>query len=173
MSEVGSGLIKLAYRGVAGFIVLLLMFVLGVTGIALSFAGGVLIAVCWIPLAYPEILNEVNILVIAGNGTNDPVIATAALLIVGIFVLAIGFFFIVLTYFIGKGAIEVDKEISYAIDRAFMSSGKDRISQLERLAVLRDSGILTEAEFEQEKNLILDTHPYLKGKTSEEELVDK
>ena len=173
MSEVGSGLIKLAYRGVAGFIVLLLMFVLGVTGVALSFAGGILIAVCWIPLAYPEILNEVSILVIAGEGTNDPVLATAALLIAGVFVLAIGFFFIVLTYFIGKGAIEVDKEISYAIDRAFMSSGKDRISQLERLAALRDSGVLTEQEFDNEKNLILDTHPYSKGKASEAEFDKK
>ncbi len=173
MSEVGSGLIKLAYRGVAGFIVLLLMFVLGVTGVALSFAGGVLIAVCWIPLAYPEILNDITILVIAGEGTSDPVIVTAALLIAGIFILAIGFFFIVLTYFIGKGAIEVDKEISYAIDRAFMSSGKDRISQLERLATLRDNGVLTEQEFDQEKNLILDTLPYSKGKPNDAEFVEK
>ncbi len=153
MSDVGSGLIKLAYRGVAGFVVLLLMFVVGVTGTALSFAGGIIIATSWIPLAYPEILSEVHILGIFGQGTTSPLIVTAFLLIAGILFMAIGFLFLVFTYFIGKGAIQIDKQLSSTVDRTF--SGTDRISKLERLAALRERGIITETEFEREKERIL------------------
>ena len=153
MSDVGSGLIKLAYRGVAGFVVLLLMFVVGVTGTALSFAGGIIIAISWIPLAYPEILSEVHILGIAGQGTTSPLIATAGLLVAGIVLMALGFLFLVFTYFIGKGAIQIDKQLSSTVDRTF--SGTDRISKLERLAALRERGIITESEFEREKERIL------------------
>ncbi|MHA1978059.1 MAG: SHOCT domain-containing protein [Candidatus Hodarchaeales archaeon] len=153
MSDVGSGLIKLAYRGVAGFVVLLLMFVVGVTGTVLSFAGGIIIAISWIPLAYPEILTEVPILVIGTQGTTSPLIATAGLLLAGIVLMAIGFLFLVFTYFLGKGAIQVDKQLSSAVDRTF--SGTDRISKLERLAALRERGIITDSEFEQEKERIL------------------
>jgi hypothetical protein len=153
MSDVGSGLIKLAYRGVAGFVVLLLIFVVGVIGTVLSFAGGIIIAISWIPLAYPEILSEVPILVIGTQGTTSPVIATAGLLLGGIIFLAIGFLFLVFTYFLGKGAIHIDKQLSSAIDRTF--SGTDRISRLERLAALRERGVITESEFEREKERIL------------------
>ena len=156
MSDVGSGLIKLAYRGVAGFFVLLFMFVFGVVGFALGLAGGLVTALCWIPLAFPEILNEVNIgIVINGQGTSDPVFASLLLLLTGLILLAVGFFFIALTYMIGKGAIIVDKELAGFVDNAFSGSGKDRLSRLERLASLRDRGFLTDEEFEHEKGLIL------------------
>lgn len=155
MSDVSSGLIKLAYRGVAGFFVLLFMFIFGAVGIALGFAGGLVTALCWIPLAYPEILTEVPIMVIGNQSVTDPVIASLALLIAGLILLAVGFFFLAITYVIGKGAVIVDKELANIVDGAF--SGKDRIARLERLAALRDSGVLTDKEFEREKALILES----------------
>ncbi len=155
MSDVSSGLVKLAYRGVAGFFVFLFMFIFGVVGFALGMAGGIVTALCWIPLAFPEILNEVNIVVIGGQGTSDPAIASLALLIAGLVLLAVGFFFLAMTYMIGKGAIIVDKELAGIVDNAFSGSGKDRLARLERLASLRDRGFLTDKEFEHEKELIL------------------
>jgi len=157
MSDISSGLIKLAYRGVAGFFILLLLFIFGVVGIALGFAGGLIIALCWIPLAYPEILTEFNIVVIGGQGTTDPVVASLALLVAGLVLLAVGFLFLIITYLIGKGAIIVDKELANVIDSAFSGSGKDRIARLERLAALHNSGALSDKEFEHEKALILES----------------
>ena len=104
MSDVSSGLIKLAYRGVAGFFVLLLMFIFGAVGVALGFAGGLVTALSWIPLAYPEILTEFPIIVIGEQSVTDPVIASLALLIAGLVLLAVGFLFLAITYMIGKGA---------------------------------------------------------------------
>ncbi|MFX0015752.1 MAG: SHOCT domain-containing protein [Promethearchaeota archaeon] len=158
MSDVSSGLIKLAYRGVAGFFVLLFLFVFGIVGVALGFAGGLVTALSWIPLIYPEILVDVPIMVI-GNQTiiSDPVIASFILLITGLILLAVGFFFLAITYGIGKGAVIVDKELAGIVDKAFSGSGKDRLSRLERLAALRDSGVLTDKEFEHEKALILES----------------
>ncbi len=157
MSDVSSGLIKLAYRGVAGFFVLLLTFIFGTVGISLGFAGGLVTALCWIPLVYPEILTEFNILVIGGQGTTDPVFASLALLVAGLVLLAVGFFFLIITYLIGKGAIIIDKELASVVDKAFSSSGEDRLARLERLAALRDNGVLSDKEFEHEKSLILES----------------
>ncbi|MFX1538648.1 MAG: SHOCT domain-containing protein [Promethearchaeota archaeon] len=154
MSDVSSGLIKLAYRGVAGFFVLLFMFVFGVVGIALGFSGGLVTALSWIPLAYPEILTQFPIIMVGEQSITDPVLASLVVLIVGLILLAVGFFFLELTYMIGKGAIIVDKELASIVDNAF--SGKDRVTRLERLAALRDRGVLTEKEFEREKALILE-----------------
>ncbi|UCG04730.1 MAG: SHOCT domain-containing protein [Candidatus Heimdallarchaeota archaeon] len=42
------------------------------------------------------------------------------------------------------------------VDNAFSGAGKDRITRLERLAALRNSGVLSEKEFEREKSLILE-----------------
>jgi hypothetical protein len=163
MSTVGSGLIKITYRGLAGFFVVLLMFVFGVTGVAMSFAGGLALALCWIPLAYPEILSIVPIVVISDTPTTDPVLASLVVLIAGLVLLAVGFLFLAITYIIGKGSIIIDKELSQFVDSAFRTSSKDRISRLERLAALHERGVLTDKEFEQEKALILDQQqtPYI------------
>jgi hypothetical protein len=158
LSEVGSGLIKLAYRGVAGFFVFLFLFIFGVLGIALGFAGGLIIGISWIPIAFPEILTEIPIMVIGNQNVTDPVLATMIMLFVGCILLAVGFFFIVLTYMIGKGAITIDRELAGIVDKAFSGSGKtDRLTRLERLAALRDSGALSDKEFEYEKALILES----------------
>ena len=158
MSDVSSGLIKLAYRGVAGFFVLLFIFVFGVVGIALGFAGGLVTALSWIPLAYPEILTQFSVIMVGEQSITDPVLASLVVLIAGLILLAVGFLFLALTYMIGKGAIIVDKELANIVDNAFSGSGKDRVARLERLAALRDRGVLTEKEFEQEKALILESH---------------
>lgn len=157
MSDVSSGLVKLAYRGIVGFFVLLFLFIFGVIGIALGFAGGLIIALSWIPIAFPDILTDVPIMVIGNQSVSDPVLASLVLLFVGCILLAVGFFFIALTYMIGKGAIIVDRELAGIVDKAFSGSGKDRLIRLERLAALRDSGVLSDKEFEYEKALILES----------------
>ncbi len=156
MSDVGPGtLIKLAYRGVAGFFVLLFLFTLGVIGGALSFAGGLVTALSWLPLAFPELLTY---MVVDSKPIfiDTPELATLALFVTGIVLLAVGFLFLTLTYLLGKAAIVVDKELSHVVDKMFVSSGRDRISNLERLASLRERGILTDEEFEKEKRLLID-----------------
>ncbi len=149
-----ASLIKVGYRGIAGFFVGLFMFTLGVTGGALAFSGGVVLALSWIPLVYPEIVEYGTI---EGTGAqfliDNPELITPLLIVIGLILVAVGFLLLLLTYSIGKGAIIVDKEISSAIDRNFRS--KDRLSQLERLASLREREVLTEEQFEAERARIL------------------
>jgi hypothetical protein len=163
MSDVGSGLVKLAYRGFAGFFVILIMFIFGVVGGSLALAGGLVTALCWVPLAYPELLDNVNIMVMMGPPITsaDAGLATVTLLFAGLILLAVGFIFLAITFVIGKAAIVVDKEVAQIVDRAFIPSNTGRLSQLERLASLREQGVLTEEEFQREKGLLLGTQPYI------------
>ncbi len=153
MSDSAS-LIKLGYRGIGGFFVGLIMFTLGVTGFALALAGGIILALSWIPLVFPEVVNSMTI---EGVGAqifiDNPGLVTPLLIVIGIILVAVGFLLLLLTYSMGKGAIIVDKEISSSIDRNFRS--KDRISQLERLGALKEKGILTQEQFEAERTKIL------------------
>ena len=162
MSDVGSGLVKLAYRGFGGFFVVLIMFIFGVTGASLALAGGLVTALCWIPLAYPELLDNINVMV--GGSTPltsaDAGLATVVLLAAGLILLAAGFLLLAITFLIGKAAIVADREVAHVVDRAFVPGNKDRLSQLERLANLREQGVLTEEEFQREKGLLLGTHTY-------------
>jgi hypothetical protein len=155
MSDVSSGFIKLAYRGIAGFFVVLFMFVFGAVGVALGFSGGLITALSWIPLAFPEILTQFPVIMLGEQSVTDPVLASLVVLITGLILLAVGFLFLALTYMIGKGAIIVDKELASIVDKAF--SGKDRVERLERLAALREREFLTDKEFEQEKARILES----------------
>jgi hypothetical protein len=156
-----ASLIKLGYRGIAGFFVGLILFVLGITGFALALSGGVILALSWIPLAFPDV---VNYIAIEGQGSevffNNPQLLTPLLLLIGAVLLIVGFFLIILTYYLGKGAIIVDKEVSSSIDRNFRS--KDRISQLERLGSLYERGILTKEQFESEKDILLNPQAHEK-----------
>jgi hypothetical protein len=153
MSDSAS-LIKLGYRGIAGFFVGLFLFTLGVTGGALAFSGGVILALSWVPAVYPEIVEYGTI---EGTGAqfliDNPELLTPLLIVIGLILVGVGFLLLLLTYTLGKGAIIVDKEISSAIDRNFRS--KDRLTQLERLANLKDRGVLTEEQFEAERIRIL------------------
>ena len=153
MSDSAS-IIKLGYRGIGGFFVGMFLFTLGVTGGALAFSGGVILALCWIPLVYPEIVEYGTV---EGTGAqfliDNPELLTPLLIVIGIILVGVGFFLLLLTYSLGKGAIIVDKEISTAIDRNFRS--KDRLSQLERLANLKERDVLTQEQFESERTRIL------------------
>ncbi|MHA1995435.1 MAG: SHOCT domain-containing protein [Candidatus Hodarchaeales archaeon] len=155
MSDSAS-LIKLGYRGIAGFFVGLFLFTLGVTGGALAFSGGVILALSWVPAVYPEIVEYGTI---EGTGAqfliDNPELLTPLLIVIGLILVGVGFLLLLLTYTLGKGAIIVDKEISSVIDRNFRS--KDRLTQLERLASLKERGILTEEQFEAERIRILST----------------
>lgn len=155
MSDVGSGLIKLAYRGIAGFFVAMFLFIFASIGVSLTLAGVIMIAFCWIPLVFPELLDANAIVIITPVTSANPEIAVLALIIAGLVLLAVGFFFLAITYIIAKGAIIVDKEVAQLVDRAFIPSKKDRISRLERLAALHNQGVLTDEEFQKEKNLLL------------------
>ena len=155
MSDVGSGLIKLAYRGIAGFFVILFLFIFASIGVSFTLAGGISVAFCWIPAIFPEILDTVTISVGVPITSANAEIAVLVVLIVGLVLLAVGFFFLAVTYIIAKGAIIVDKEVAQLVDRAFVPSKKDRISRLERLGALHNQGVLTDEEFQQEKNLLL------------------
>ena len=160
MSDVGSGLVKLAYRGLAGFFVVMFLFIFATVGVSLSLAGGLLVALCWIPLAYPEILEAEIITVGVPLTTADAGLAVLVIFLAGLILLVVGFFFLAITYAIAKAAIIVDKEVAQLVDKAFIPSNKDRLSRLERLAALRDQGVLTDEEFQREKGLLLGTQPY-------------
>jgi len=153
-----SELIKLSYRGIGGFVVLLLVFIFGVVGFALAVSGGLITALCWTPLAFPEVIDYSNV-EIWGRAVSDPVFITGILLLIGLILLAVGFFFLALAFTIGKASFIVDKELSQAVDRAFGTPRErrdDRIYQLERLAALRDRSVITPEEFEQEKAKIME-----------------
>ena len=49
----------------------------------------------------------------------------------------------------------VEVEIGGALEELVAGAGEDRISQLERLAKLREQGALTESEFQAEKARVL------------------
>ena len=154
MSDVSGGLVKLAYRGIVGFILVILLFTFGIVGIALSFVGGLAIALCWLPLAFPDLLNNIDVIIIAGQPTNDPLIVTIGFFIAGCILLLFGFVLIFITYWMAKTALIIDQEVSDVIDRVF-SSQKNRVSQLERLANLYERGLLSDQEFQAEKSRIL------------------
>ena len=155
MSEISLGtLIKLAYRGIAGFVAFLLLFTLGITGGALSFAGGLVTALSWLPLAFPELAAYAFVIDGEGIFVNNPELAAVVMFIVGLVLLAVGFMLLALTYFFGKAVLVVDKEISQMVDKTFVSTANDRISKLERLALLHERGLLSDEEFEREKQIL-------------------
>jgi hypothetical protein len=162
MSDVGPGtLIKLAYRGVAGFFVLLFLFIFGVLGFAFSLAGGLATVLCWVPIAFPELLDYTYAVDNVNYFTTSPELASLALLVVGIIFLMLGFFFLFITFVIGKGSIVIDRELSTMVDRTFTTSGNNRIFQLERLTALLEKGVLTRDEFEEEKAILLGNQPQI------------
>ncbi|MFX0115289.1 MAG: SHOCT domain-containing protein [Candidatus Hodarchaeota archaeon] len=157
-----SELIKVGYRGLGGFFIIIFIFTFGVTGFALLIAGAAVLAFSWIPLAFPEILDDGMMQV--GNGTTveDPFTAFAILLLVAAILLALGGAFSAAAFYTGKGALYLDRGLSHAVDKSVpsireiaASKSSDRISRLERLGELRNQGILNEEEFQREKAYIL------------------
>jgi hypothetical protein len=153
-TDVRPSLVKLAYRGFGGFFVALFLFVFFAVGAALSFAGALITAFCWVPIAFPETLEYMFMVEGEAVLINDPGLASVILLLIGLLLLGLGFLFLFITYIMGRAAIVVDKSLSRIVDQAFISKS-DRITQLERLASLREQGILSPEEFMQEKARIL------------------
>ncbi|MFX0114446.1 MAG: SHOCT domain-containing protein [Candidatus Hodarchaeota archaeon] len=158
MSEV----VKTAYRGIGGFFIVIFIFSFGVTGFALLLSGAVVLAISWVPLAFPEVLEEGTWQMGSGSGIEDPILASSILVFVALLLIALGGLFSALAFYIGKGAIYLDRGLSRAVDKSFpsireltASRSSDRIARLERLGELRDKGILTEEEFKREKAHIL------------------
>lgn len=157
-----SELIKAGYRGIGGFFIVIFVFTFGVTGIALLFAGATVLALSWLPLAFPEILDEGQMQVGNGTAVEDPVLAFVILLLVAAILLGLGGAFSAGAFSIGKGALYLDRGLSQAVDKSVpsireitASRSSDRISRLERLGELRDKGLLSEEEFDREKTHIL------------------
>ncbi|MHA2294496.1 MAG: SHOCT domain-containing protein [Candidatus Hodarchaeales archaeon] len=168
--------VKVSYRGFGLFILFILMFSLGLSGLIITIVGGVLLAFSWAPIAYPEILNYLDI---GGSWIHitDPEIAFLILLFVGVILLGVGILLLITTFVIGKSALFLDDELSKLVDQAIPPLGVDPHSkkveyytpqryyslprktgvmpQLELLTDLRDRGVLSEEEFHHEKAQIM------------------
>ncbi len=154
MSNTGTSISKLIVRGIVGFLVLWMMLILGVTGFTFTLAGGLVTALSWIPIVYPE-LAQFSVYIDGGYVLVDPAIIVLLLAFVGIVLLTLGIALIVLTVTIGKKAVGWDKKIISYIDKKLIPTKNNRLAQLERLSNLYDRGFISEEEFQQEKSLLL------------------
>lgn len=158
MSEV----LKVSYRSIGGFFALIFMFVFLMTGFSLFLAGIVLMVIVVVILLQPDLLADFPIKIGANYRVLDPVTAIALLSIIFVILIALGTAFVLLAIYTGKGAMVLDRNLSQMVDKNVprmkdLRNNKklDRLSQLERLTSLHERGALTNAEYEQEKALIL------------------
>ena len=153
-------LLKFLIRLVGGFILFTIVFPIGVTGFALSFAGLLVAVLCWVPMAFPELLDAEFTMTAIGI-TPTPEFAMVVMLVVGITLLVVGICLVILSYYIIKGSLAVDKSMSRAVDEAWGESHQpNKLSQLEQLSILRAKGVLTDEEFDREKSILL-RQPYV------------
>jgi hypothetical protein len=153
-----SELVKLAYRGLGGFIAVVLMFSFGVTAFALFMAGvGIIIGAVYV-FINPSILNDWTFN-IGGSHITDPLIVSLALLFATIILFALASLFVGLVLLIGKSALALDEELGKIVDKSIAplasATKGDKYSQLERLGALHQQGTITEEEFNKEKAKIL------------------
>ena len=167
MSEV----IKIAYRGFGGFILFTLILTFAVTSLALLISGIAVVALSIYVLISPDILQTLSVSFFSGKIT-EPMTASIILFLSGILITLIGSVFLALTNIIWNYSLKIDKGLASYFDSKVPKTGvlidrmrnqpatttlnpTDKISKLERLAKLKEQGILTENEFLQEKQLIL------------------
>ena len=151
-SSVWSDLVKLAYRGFAGFFVFIFLFTFGVMGLILSFAGALVTVLSWIPLAYPEILDLVSTIdsdsvVGVSVATSDPVLASLALLLAGLVLLGVGLFFLAFTYGIGKGAVFFIGEFPKVIKDVGIAKSVKVDEKNTKAVSIRESAIVFESTY--------------------------
>ncbi|MHA1976233.1 MAG: SHOCT domain-containing protein [Candidatus Hodarchaeales archaeon] len=154
MSNTGTNVVKILVRGTVGLLVLWCMLLLGLTGFTFTLAGGLVTALSWIPMVYPEIA-QLRVYIDGVYVLVDPAIVVLLLAFIGIVFLTLGIAFIALTVTIGKKAVTWDKKIIAYMDRTLIPSSDNRLAQLERLAGLYDRGFISEEEFQQEKENLL------------------
>ena len=167
MSEV----IKIAYRGFGGFILFTFILTFAVTSLALLISGIAVIALSIYVLINPDILQTFSVSFFSGRIT-DPTTASIIVFFSGILIILLGSGFLALTNIIWNYSLKIDKGLASFFDSKVPKTGVlidrmkgqpathtinpvDKISKLERLAKLKEQGILTENEFQQEKQLIL------------------
>jgi len=128
-----SEIIKVGYRGIGGFFVIIFIFTFGVVGIALLGAGAGVLAFSWVPLAFPEAVHLEE----SESPWNDPVFASLAMLLVAVILIPLGAAFAAIAFYIAKGAIYLDRSLSQAVDKSVPSvreitagRSSDRISLL-------------------------------------------
>ena len=164
-----SEILKVSYRGLGGFIVLTLIFAFAVTSLALLISGIAVIALSIYIVINPEILQTITVNFFTSKIT-DPGTASILVFLAGILVILLGSFFLALTNGIWHYSLKIDRGLSNYFDSTVPRTGEliervkrpneitdpqDKISKLERLAKLKEQGILSDSEFEQEKQLIL------------------
>ena len=160
MSEV----LKVSYRGIGGLISLSLLFAFGFTSLMLFIVGALCLTMAVIVILNPSVLGDVTFISF-GAKVVDPTAAFIILILAGFLLILLGGMFLALTTYLSKAVFALDKEIAVYVDRNVPSTGKvidklknhpnDKISKLERLTILKEKNVLTEAEFLQEKQLIL------------------
>ena len=161
-----SEILKISYRGFGGFLALTLIFSFAVVSFSLIITGVACIALAIFVFINPDILQTVTVNFFNTRIT-DPTIASGIIFVSAIVLILLGSVFLVLTNGIWNYSLRADKGISRYVDANVPKTGTlinrmrnspeptDKISKLERLGKLRQQGVLTEAEFEQEKQLIL------------------
>jgi len=154
MSNTGTNIVKLIVRGMVGLLVLWTMLFLGLTGFTFALTGGLVTALSWIPVVYPEIA-QLTVYIDGAYVLVDPLILVILLAFVGIVFLTLGLAFIALTVAIGRKAVIWDKKIRGYIESTFVPTSDSRLEQLERLASLQERGFISEEEFRQEKENLL------------------
>ena len=154
MPNTGTNVVKVLVRGMVGLIVLWCMLLLGVTGFTFTLAGGLITALSWIPIVYPEIA-QLSVYIDGAYVLVDPAIVVLLVAFIGIVFLTLGVAFIVLTVTIGKKAVTWDKKIITYMNRTLVPYSDNRFVQLERLASLYDRGFISEEEFSKEKENLL------------------
>lgn len=158
MSEKGVQILKLVLRGLVGLIALYFVLILGLIGSAISLVGGLAILLCWLPLAYPDIVKTAFPI----NGelvTNDPIITVALIFIIGIICLSVGLVVLALDVALGKKAIYFDSALNRYISEKLAGTSRVRLSRLEKLGELYEKDVISKQEFDQEKSRILREYP--------------
>ena len=168
MSEV----LKISYRGFGGFLLLSLIFTFATASFAFLVSGVAIIALAIYILINPAFLEVVPVMFISTRITS-PLIASALSMVLGIIIILLGSGFLALTNGLWNYGLKLDKGLSRYVDTKVPKTGellervkkttvnhdnehpRDKISKLERLARLREQGVLTQSEFEQEKQMIL------------------
>lgn len=164
-----SELVKISYRSFGGFLLLAFVFLFAASSFVFLIGGLSIIGLSFFILVDSRILETIPVMFITTRIT-DPIIGFLYSLLIGIITTLLGFGFYILTVKLWNYSLRLDRGLSRYIDSKlpkasfFKNQSKkssaqleqqDKLSKLERLTKLKEQGTVTEAEFEQEKQLIL------------------
>ena len=160
MSEV----VKIGYRGFGGFLGFSFLISFAIASLAFFVTGALMIAFSIFVVMEPSILQDISLNVFHTR-IYDVGTAFGLIIFVGLLMILLGGVFLALTSYLAKTMFALDRELSLYVDKKVPKTGEvidklkdqktDKLSELERLARLKESGVLSEEEFQQEKRLIL------------------